>query len=822
MKTKSLWLSSRGFSMAEITIAVAIMGMLSLWMAQMTGNSVKGSKTTEQKMDMLTEQMEMKQLLTSVESCSVTFGGQLVTGLPRTVSTIIRSVKGVQTTKWTTNTLSSKKDLKLTSVTMTSYTGDIDNALTGDLNVDVKWEKIGKYFGPQYVTDSVHLSVTINSSNVIQDCKASLGSGSADNLWQVHANGIYYNDTTSPIVNIGSYPDISSPALLQVQGAAVIGLNASITSTTSVALGGSSTALYSVAIGERSKSSAQGAIAIGGTSVVGSETTASGVGAIAIGSANTWNPSATAARNVGPIASGAGAIAIGSAGDDPTQAYWSLGGPQTEGAVASGDWAIALGTRAGAYEDQSLAMGLAAMTGNAWDGLGNRPRGVAIGPWAMANDSETVAIGYGAKGGQLGNLDGNTDNGKSIAIGSASQALDLYGIALGQLSNAGQPGEGVLAGEGDYAISIGYQSYAYDSQSIAIGAAAVAGDSALNAEVSNGVAIGASSAVKGGNNLALGTSANMLSGGGTAVGNYAYAGTGILGAMAIGDNATSRKQFSYAIGPYSETDCDHGVAIGTTAHAITAGAQTGAIAIGSSAYASGSGVAIGFNSNVGKDGVAVAIGKNATVTGNGSLALGGKISTNNATSDIVIGAGANISTALSYYSMVIAPDTADTIDAPISYQFTAHFANGYKFCAGATGTAATACLTGFEILDNGTTAALSDVNLKQDLELVDAEKFVDKFLDLDIFWWNYISAPESEFRQIGPMAQDFKRTFGTFGDDKHIKQLDADGVIMAGIKGMAIKNKKLEERIEQLDYETPELNERFDKLETALVEKLDH
>jgi hypothetical protein len=99
-------------------------------------------------------------------------------------------------------------------------------------------------------------------------------------------------------------------------------------------------------------------------------------------------------------------------------------------------------------------------------------------------------------------------------------------------------------------------------------------------------------------------------------------------------------------------------------------------------------------------------------------------------------------------------------------------------------------------LDGGTTAgvqlapgggswsSLSDAASKRAVEPVSGREVLRKLDSVPVSTWSY-KAQGSDVRHIGPMAQDFARVFGVGEDTRHITSIDADGVALAAIKGLA-------------------------------------
>lgn len=150
--------------------------------------------------------------------------------------------------------------------------------------------------------------------------------------------------------------------------------------------------------------------------------------------------------------------------------------------------------------------------------------------------------------------------------------------------------------------------------------------------------------------------------------------------------------------------------------------------------------------------------------------------------------------------------------------------NGFRFFT-STG------VGGAQLLANATAwTTLSDRNAKKDFAPVDTVAVLNKLAAVPIEQWHYKWESDSETRNIGPMAQDFKAAFYPGRDDKGISTLEFDGVELAAIQGL---NRKLEDRskeigdrsqeaegeIEALKVENAKLKARLEKLE-RVVDKM--
>jgi hypothetical protein len=96
-------------------------------------------------------------------------------------------------------------------------------------------------------------------------------------------------------------------------------------------------------------------------------------------------------------------------------------------------------------------------------------------------------------------------------------------------------------------------------------------------------------------------------------------------------------------------------------------------------------------------------------------------------------------------------------------------------------------------------AAVSDRNMKQDIEELDTFAILNKLSLLPVYSWRY-KTEVSGARHVGPMAQDFYAAFGLGDSDKTITTVDADGISLAAIKALKAENDA--QRVEIDDLKT--------------------
>jgi hypothetical protein len=107
--------------------------------------------------------------------------------------------------------------------------------------------------------------------------------------------------------------------------------------------------------------------------------------------------------------------------------------------------------------------------------------------------------------------------------------------------------------------------------------------------------------------------------------------------------------------------------------------------------------------------------------------------------------------------------------------------------------------------------SLSDRNVKEHFTDINARDVLEKVAQMPISTWNYKSQKQS-IRHMGPMAQDFNAAFHIGEDDKHINNLDEEGVALAAIQGLNQKLDEKEAEIADLKKSVADLKAIVDKL----------
>jgi hypothetical protein len=103
---------------------------------------------------------------------------------------------------------------------------------------------------------------------------------------------------------------------------------------------------------------------------------------------------------------------------------------------------------------------------------------------------------------------------------------------------------------------------------------------------------------------------------------------------------------------------------------------------------------------------------------------------------------------------------------------------------------------------------VSDRNQKKNIEPADSAAVLAKVSQLPISLWSYRDEP-SDVRHLGPMAQDFRASFGLGNDDRSYFAVDAQGVALAAIQALDRQLAEQRLRIEKLERENRELTRRL-------------
>ena len=110
----------------------------------------------------------------------------------------------------------------------------------------------------------------------------------------------------------------------------------------------------------------------------------------------------------------------------------------------------------------------------------------------------------------------------------------------------------------------------------------------------------------------------------------------------------------------------------------------------------------------------------------------------------------------------------------------------------------------FQLFNNGdvkmagTLYSNSSVHLKENVAAVSVQQVLELINKLNVYTWNYTDNT-ADHKHIGPMAQDFYRSFGLGKDNEHISSLDVSGVSLAAIQALYARIKELEEKVKLME-----------------------
>lgn len=131
-----------------------------------------------------------------------------------------------------------------------------------------------------------------------------------------------------------------------------------------------------------------------------------------------------------------------------------------------------------------------------------------------------------------------------------------------------------------------------------------------------------------------------------------------------------------------------------------------------------------------------------------------------------------------------------------------------------------AATTGVELSSgSGSWSSASSRTLKSDIEPVASEDVLEQVTDLQISRWSYDS--QSGVRHMGPMAEEFYETFELGDDEEKISTVDADGVALAAIQGLAERHDETVDRVRETAGRVEETGGRVETTEERVAETED-
>jgi uncharacterized coiled-coil protein SlyX len=100
-------------------------------------------------------------------------------------------------------------------------------------------------------------------------------------------------------------------------------------------------------------------------------------------------------------------------------------------------------------------------------------------------------------------------------------------------------------------------------------------------------------------------------------------------------------------------------------------------------------------------------------------------------------------------------------------------------------------------------------NAKTDIDPVDAEAVLAGVESLPVSTWRFDHGDDG--RHMGPMAGEFYDAFGLGDDEETIATVDADGVALAAIQGLAEKLRGTEDALDEKDDRIHDLETRLER-----------
>lgn len=148
-----------------------------------------------------------------------------------------------------------------------------------------------------------------------------------------------------------------------------------------------------------------------------------------------------------------------------------------------------------------------------------------------------------------------------------------------------------------------------------------------------------------------------------------------------------------------------------------------------------------------------------------------------------------------------------------------------EFAARATG--GVRFVTGIDVNDDpssgvtvgsgeGSWSSLSARAAKSNVDAVEPTEVLAGVESLDVATWNYDG--NGDVPHMGPMAEDFHDAFGLGGDEHRISTVDADGVALAAIQGLAERNAETSERVDVTNDRVDELEAENEQLRSEIRE----
>ena len=358
---------------------------------------------------------------------------------------------------------------------------------------------------------------------------------------------------------------------------------------------------------------------------------------------------------------------------------------------------------------------------------------------------------------------------------------------------------------------------------------------------------GAGSNSSGDSSTAVGDDANAFGGQSTSIGNGSRSGGSY--SIAAGLRSEAMADETTALGAGTRALSAKSVSVGTAAGLNFGGPPTtdspSSIIIGSYASvrsASPGAIAIGGDSGdadlLGADALgqaSIALGTEAMTSANGAIAIGGDLDSDGVgafagnVNAIAIGADVQAvaaNTITTGYPILIKDKNTTSASrnllrmqnqGPVGFRFDDNLnGNAWIFRQTANGGFTMDALNtvglqevrfseGGNMKINGTLIQGSSRNNKKAIKSVNSDVLLTKINELPIHQWTYKHEQDS-VKHIGPMAEDFYKTFGLGTTSKGISSLDSNGVALAAIQALSTKLEEKDKEIHDLRQQISAIN----------------
>ncbi|NQZ00325.1 MAG: prepilin-type N-terminal cleavage/methylation domain-containing protein [Bdellovibrionales bacterium] len=168
MKAVSFSSNEQGFSLAEVMVASAILGVITMAMMSMTRNQMRAMNFMEDRMSMMTLRTEIKQQLLVEGVCKSTFLGMKVKDNP--VPITIKSQNGLVLYSDSIPEKSRYDSLEIESLTLNNV--DVPNNIgSGWVEVVAQTKRLRDGTGPKVLRPArARIRVQVDSARIIRSC----------------------------------------------------------------------------------------------------------------------------------------------------------------------------------------------------------------------------------------------------------------------------------------------------------------------------------------------------------------------------------------------------------------------------------------------------------------------------------------------------------------------------------------------------------------------------------------------------------------------------------------------------------------------------